>query len=172
MLSAAPPTRKAFPTSPRGINGRCDDPALPELLRHGLDPAHELSLLQSDRALTDCRPVSLISLQSVKQLAGETGLAVDKRRFRANLFLDLTNSEGFAEDRFVGRSLRIGEKTTLAIVQRDSRCMLITVDPETGEKTPAVLRNVAQKHGTYAGIYAAVLAEGMIRRGDPVELLD
>jgi uncharacterized protein len=50
--------------------------------------------------------------------------------------------------------------------------MLITLDPETGEKTPAVLKTVAQDHGGTIGIYAAVLAEGMIRKGDAVELLD
>ncbi len=158
--------------TPDGRTLAIDDPALPQLLRDGLDPKHQLSLLQSDRALTDCRPVSLISLQSVRQLAEETGLNLDKRRFRANLFLDLTNSEGFAEDRFVGRTMRLGAKATLAIVQRDSRCMIITLDPDDGEKTPAVLKTVAQQHGTYAGIYGAVLSEGMIRRGDAVELLD
>ncbi len=158
--------------TPDGRTLAIDDPALIELLRNGADPKHELSLLRSDRALTDCRPVSLISLQSIKQIASETGLEIDKRRFRANLFLDLTNGEGFAEDGLVGRTLRIGERARLAILQRDSRCMIITLDPENGEKTPAVLKTVAQQHGTYAGVYGAVLAEGMIRRGDAVELLD
>ena len=117
-------------------------------------------------------PVSLIALQSINQVAAESGTALDKRRFRANIYLDLTNGEGFAEDSFVGRSLRVGPKTILAIVERDPRCMLITLDPETGEKTPAVLKTVAQDHGSTIGIYAAVLAEGIIRKGDAVELLD
>jgi MOSC domain-containing protein YiiM len=50
--------------------------------------------------------------------------------------------------------------------------MVITLDPETGEKAPAVLKAVAQNHTGMAGIYGAVLVEGMVRKGDPVELLD
>ena len=61
---------------------------------------------------------------------------------------------------------------TVAIIQRDARCMMITLDPDTAEKTPAVLKAVAQAHEGTAGIYGAVLVEGMVRKGDPVELLD
>jgi uncharacterized protein len=149
-----------------------DDPELIEMLRDGIDDKHQLTLLRSERALTDCRPLSLFAVQTAQKLAEETGAAIDKRRFRANVYLDLTTAEGFAEDTFVGRSLRIGPKATLAILQRDPRCMVITLDPETGEKTPAVLKTVAQAHNGMAGIYAAVLVEGMIRTGDAVELLD
>ncbi len=158
--------------TPAGTTLAIDDPALVEMLQDGIDDKPPLTLLRSDRALTDCRPVSLISLQSIKQLAEETGFTVDKRRFRANIYLDLTKSEGFAEDKLVGRSLRIGPKATLAILQRDSRCMIITLDPETGGKSPAILKAVAQNHEGFAGIYAAVLVEGMIRAGDEISLLD
>ena len=34
-----------------------------------------------------------------------------------------------------------------------------------------MLKAVAQAHDGMAGIYGAVLAEGMIRKGDPIELL-
>jgi len=50
--------------------------------------------------------------------------------------------------------------------------MMITLDPETAEKTPALLKNVAQMHKGTAGVYATVLGEGTVRKGDPVELLD
>ncbi|MEO7723562.1 MAG: MOSC domain-containing protein [Chthoniobacterales bacterium] len=158
--------------TPEGTILAIDDPGLSARLRDGIDDPPELTLMRSDRALTDCRPVSLISLQTVAQLSEETGLELDQRRFRANLYLDLTSGAGFAEDSFVGRSLRIGKKVTLAILQRDSRCIIITLDPEMGEKTPAVLKAVAQNHDGFAGVYAAVLREGMISRGDAVELLD
>ncbi len=158
--------------TPDGRTLAIDDPALLEMLRDGIVEPPQLTLLRSDRALTDARPISLIGLPSIKQLAAETGIAVDKRRFRANLYLDLTSGEGFAEDRLVGRSLRVGLKATFTVVDRDSRCMIITLDPETGEKTPAILKTVAQRHEGRAGVYAVVLVEGMIRRGDAVELLD
>ncbi len=68
--------------------------------------------------------------------------------------------------------MRIGSKVTVAVLQRDARCMMITLDPDTAEKTPAILKAVAQAHEGTAGVYGAVLVEGMIRKGDSVELLD
>ena len=156
---------------PNGESLAIDDPALLHKLRDGVHGAPELTLLRSDRALTDCRPVSLISVQTAQQLAAEIGGPVDARRFRANINLDLNNSGGFAEDGLVGRSLRIGATAVISILQRDGRCALITFDPDTGESNPAVLKRVTQAHEGMAGVYAAVLVEGVVRQGDAVEVL-
>jgi uncharacterized protein YcbX len=158
--------------TPDGDNLAIDEPALIEMLRADIDPKHTLTLMQSQRAMTDCRPVSILSLQSVQQLAEETGVRVDKRRFRANIYVDLTSAEGFAENELVGHSVRIGSKAIIAILERDSRCVIITLDPDTGEQTPVILKKVAQAHEGMAGVYGAVLAEGIMQKGDPVELLD
>ena len=149
-----------------------DDAALIESLREEIDDKHQLTLLRSERALTDCRPLSIFAVQSAKKLGDETGVAVDKRRFRANVYLDLDSSDGFAENEFVGRSLRIGSKVVVSVLERDPRCMMITLDPDTAEKTPAILKQVAQAHDGMAGVYGAVLIEGVIRKGDSVELID
>ena len=156
--------------TPTGSALAIDDPALIEALRQGIDDKHQLTLLRSERALTDCRPLSIFGVQSARKLGEETGITVDKRRFRANVYLDL--AEGFAEDEFVGRSIRIGPKVTVSILERDPRCMIITLDPDTGEKEPALLKKVAQAHSGMAGVYGAVLVEGMMHKGDPVELLN
>jgi uncharacterized protein len=157
--------------TPTGKIIAIDDPSLIDMLRAGIDEKHHLTLVRSERTMTDCRPVSLFTLQTVKQLAEETGTTVDKRRFRANVYLELTAAEGFAEDRFVGNSLRIGSKVILSILERDPRCIMITLDPDTGAIEPALLKKVAQAHRGMAGVYAAVVAEGMIRKGDSVELV-
>jgi hypothetical protein len=96
-------------------------------------------------------------------------VTVDKRRFRANVYLDLKFA--FAEDEMVGKSLGIGSKVIVVVLERDPRCMMITLDPDTAEKTPAILKKVAQAHDGFAGVYGAILAEGTIRKGDSVELL-
>src|SRR3984893_10195577 len=128
--------------TPNGKTFAIDDPALIDHLRLNIDGKHELTLLRSDKAITDCRPLSIFAVQTAKKLGEATGVAVDKRRFRANVYVDLTSSDGFAEDEFVGRSLRIGSKVTVAVLQRDARCMMITLDPDTAEKTPAILKAI------------------------------
>jgi uncharacterized protein YcbX len=148
-----------------------DDPALIDLLRADIDQKHQLTLMRSERAMTDCRPVSIFSLQSAGQLGEETGTPIDKRRFRANVYVDLTSAQGFAENEFVGKSLRIGPKVVVTVLERDARCVMITLDPDTGEKTPAILKKVAQAHDGMAGVYGAVMVEGMLHKGDSVEVL-
>jgi hypothetical protein len=156
--------------TPDGKTIAIDDPSLIDHLRTNIDKKHQLTLRRSDKALTDCRPLSIFGVQSARRLGEETGISVDKRRFRANIYLDL--AEGFAEDEFVGRSIRIGPKVIVAVLERDPRCMMITLDPDTGEKEPALLKKVAQAHSGMAGVYGAVLMQGMVHKGDPVELVD
>ena len=171
-LSAAPAELMVDVETPDGKTLAIDDPALIDMLRAGIDEKHQLTLLRSDKAMTDCRPLSLFAVQSARKLGEETGTAVDKRRFRANVYLDLASSDGFAEDEFVGRSLRIGSKVVISVLERDPRCMMITLDPDTGEKAPALLKKVAQAHSGMAGVYGALFVEGTLRKGDPVELLN
>src|SRR5207248_4628359 len=171
-VSADPAELVVDVETPDGKTLAIDNPALIDRLRADIDQKHQLKLLRSDKAMTDCRPLSIFAVQSAKKLGEETGMTVDKRRFRANVYLDLTSSDGFAEDAFVGRSIRIGPKVIVSILERDPRCMMITLDPDTAEKSPAILKAVAQAHSGMAGVYGAVLVEGMIRKGDPVELLN
>jgi uncharacterized protein YcbX len=159
-------------STPDGSCLAIDDPALVQLLSKGLRDRHQLRLTQSQRALTDCRPISLFSTQTAQNLGDELLMTLDKRRFRANIYLDLKEACGFSEDQFVGRTLRIGARVVLAILERDPRCKIITLDPDTSEPNPEVMKGVARGHDGKAGVYAAVLVEGTVRRGDDVSLLD
>lgn len=147
-----------------------DDPKLAGLLREGIDADHALALSRTERSQTDCRPLSLLSLQTVRCLEDKVGFPVDMRRFRANLYLDLGAAAGFSEDELVGRTLRIGEKASVAVLERDPRCKMITLDPDTGHSSPEIMREVAQAHEGMAGIYCAAIVEGTVRPGDEVRL--
>src|SRR5215207_3901578 len=104
--------------TPSGTVVAIDSPALLEMLGEGLRGENHLTLVRSDRALTDCRPVSLISLQTVRQIGEELGLPLDKRRFRSNVYINLTSERGFAEDELVGRRLRIGASASVMVLER------------------------------------------------------
>ncbi len=170
--------------TPSGEVLAIDDPALLAHIHNGLRDRHELTLLRSDRAMTDCRPVSLFSVATVQQLGSELGIPLDKRRFRANIYIDLAASNGsahgvgessqrgFEEDRFVGHTLQIGPKAVIAVLDRDPRCKMINLDPATAEQNPEVMKLVARAHDGKAGVYAAVLVEGAIHPGDEISLLN
>ncbi len=157
--------------TPRGKTFAIDDHQLIKHLLTNTNSNHELTLIRSDAAMTDCRPISIFSIQTVQKLADEIRAPVDKRRFRANLYLNLDSSGGFGEDEFVGKSLQIGSNVRVQVLQRDGRCMMIAIDPDTAKITPAILKKVAQAHEGKAGVYGAVLMPGIIRKGDPVEVV-
>ena len=168
-LYPAPLERLAIDVqAPTGEVFSIDDPALRVLLSTSTSE----SLVRSDRALTDCRPLSIISQKTVAQLSDEIGIALDPRRFRMNIYADLGSAAGFAEDAFVGKQLAIGERAVIAVLDRDPRCKMISLDPDTGEESSQVLRHVAKAHDTRCGVYCAVLTEGTVRRGDKIVLLD
>ena len=158
-------------TTPDGRTLDIDDAALLDVLGEQLDSRHQISVIRSERGMPDAHPVSLFSLQTARRLGEELGAPIDKRRFRANIYLDLEAADGFGEDEFVGHSLRIGETVVLSIVERDPRCKMITLDPDTAEASPEVMKLVARAHQSCAGVYAAVLVEGTIRPGDAVYLM-
>lgn len=156
--------------SPSGEVMAIDDPRLLETLRMGLDCA--LTLTRSDRSLVDCRPVSMISNQSIERMSAEMDIALDKRRFRANIYFDLAAGDGFSEDSFVGKRLRIGNHAEVLVTERDPRCKIMSLDPETGEHNPGVLRHLAKTHEACIGVYCAVVVEGMLTRGDNIHVLE
>jgi uncharacterized protein len=148
-----------------------DDPRLISLLGRSIPEGETLSLLRSDRAMTDCHPVSLFSIQTARQLSQALKMDLDIRRFRANIYADLTSNIGFAEDEFVGRKLLLGSAAVVQVIERDERCKIITLDPETAQADPNIMRQVARAHEKRAGIYGSVLIEGTVKRGDEIALM-
>ncbi len=157
--------------TPDGAILAADDPSLASRLAAGPPPRPGLMLRCAAEAQADCHPLSLISLATVQEIERAAGRAVDRRRFRANVYLDLGKAPGFAEDDYVGWRLRLGDTITVDVLERDPRCAMVNIDPDTLETTPDTLRAIARLHGGDAGIYGAVLAEGTIRVGDPVILV-
>jgi uncharacterized protein YcbX len=158
--------------APTGQVLAVDDPALVLMLREGIDEKHALTLIRSERSMTDCRPVSLFSVKTAQQLSQELGVDLDKRRFRANIYMDLEEEAGFSENAFVGKTLQIGSKAVVSVLERDPRCKMITLDPDTAEANPEILRKVVKAHNGTAGIYGAVMVEGIVRPGDAIGLLN
>jgi uncharacterized protein YcbX len=159
-------------TLPSGDLLVATDPALRERLAGKGAEASDLTLIRSDRALTDCRPVSLISHHTIKQIGDEIGVALDARRFRGNIYAELDSANGFGEDAFIGRRLQIGTRCVIAVLDRDPRCKMISIDPDTAEENKKVFGHVADAHDGCAGVYCAVLTEGMVRKGDAIAVLD
>ena len=90
---------------------------------------------------------------------------IDVVLFASTLFQD-------SENELVGRRLRLGDKVVIAVTDRDPRCKMITLDPDTAQPNPEVMRCLARDHEGKAGIYGAVVVEGTIRPHDKITLQD
>jgi hypothetical protein len=131
-----------------------------------------LRIHMTQRGQHDCRPVSIFSLSAAAKLGEELGMSIDKRRFRANFYVEWENQDDpYFEFSLVGKRLKIGERLELAIVERDARCKMITLDPDTAEATPRLLRYLARNHGGDAGVFAVVLRDGRVNKGDPIYMI-
>jgi hypothetical protein len=49
---------------------------------------------------------------------------------------------------------------------------MITIDPDTAQRNPAILGHVTKAHDGKAGVYGAVLVEGMVRIGDDIHVIE
>jgi uncharacterized protein YcbX len=130
-----------------------------------------LRIYTTQRGIFDARPVSLFSLSAATQLGEELGMDIDKRRFRANFYVEWDKPDDpFYENQLIGKTLKIGERLEIMIIERDPRCTMITLDPDTAEETPKLLQHLGRKHGGDAGVFAAVLQRGQVNKGDPIIL--
>ena len=56
----------------------------------------------------------------------------------------------------------------LRVDKRDGRCVVITTDPDTLERDPAILRLVAAERDGCLGVYASTVERGRVACGDAV----
>lgn len=128
-------------------------------------------LLKTKRGNFDNQHVSLLGLPSVAQLETESATTIDPRQFRANLYIEPANGIPFTENDWVGKILRVGSEAIVGVTKKDSRCVMINLDPATAVQDPAVLRTVTDQHGECIGIYANVVVPGLVRVGDGIEMM-
>src|SRR5687768_6088417 len=92
----------------------------------------------------------------------------DVRRLRPNIVI--AGVDGLGERDWPGAELHIGD----AIVRLDSlrgRCHMTTVDPDTLQVDPEVLRDIVRRFGGQLALNADVVRAGTIRVGDRVTLV-
>jgi hypothetical protein len=138
------------------------DPALAAELGPGV------RVIKCDRGVFDTMPLSLLSTQTLAGLGRLAGAGLAPGRFRPNLLVDARGRE-FPEDAWVGRVLRIGG-LRMRVDQRDKRCVVVTVDPVTLCRNPAILRAIARERDARLGVYGSAVEPGRVAVGDPVEL--
>jgi uncharacterized protein YcbX len=123
-------------------------------------------------SFADAFPFLLLGSESLNTLNGKLKNAVSMQNFRPNIVVNTYQAN--EEDNW--NEIKIGE-VRFKNVKPCSRCILTTVDPETGKRsidqeplvTLLTYRKIEQK--IMFGINLIALNEGVIRKGDSVEVV-
>jgi uncharacterized protein len=117
--------------------------------------------------------VTLVSTAALDTLAAEAACdGVDGRRFR--MLFGVDGIPAHAEDAWVGHDVRVGE-ALVKVHGNVGRCVVTTLDPDTGERDLDTLHALTRYRGEVAtterlpfGVWAQVLEPGTVRLGDSV----
>jgi uncharacterized protein YcbX len=140
---------------------------------------HPLRLARPDRAgeALDVRPVTLMSLESVAELARQGGHQGDLSPARFRMTLEIEGvSAPHEEDSWRARRVRVGS-ATLLIEDPVPRCVVTTLDTVTARRDFPTLKVIKDYRGVSPdgeldfGVYAEVVEPGTVRVGDELELL-
>lgn len=152
-----PDKSDAVVATPGGHELRVEDPALAGELGDGI------RLIKQNRGVFDTAPLSLMGSRTVEAMGGW-----DARRFRPNLVIEA--GAPFAEEGWVGRVLAIGGMQ-MRVDRRDERCVMVDVNPDSGERDVPILKRLGREREACLGVYGTTVAPGSVRVGDPVSLL-
>lgn len=140
----------------------CDGPDLPVLARENGRRFTDVSVA-SDRLM---EAVSVINLASVRALERKWSVSIDPLRFRANLYVDLT--EPFVERDLLGSVIRVGP-VRLSMVRHTKRCAATEVNLRTAQRDLPIPRMLVRDYGdAILGIYGQVLTGGTLCPGQTV----
>ena len=111
--------------------------------------------------------LSLINLETLKDIARLTGREVNPERFRANIYVE--GLPAWAEFDWVGKEICIDGRPALRATERIGRCIATGVDPETGERDMHIPRALLDAYGHKdCGIYLEPVADLTITPGEEI----
>jgi uncharacterized protein len=152
-----------------------------EVLRDGIRAqvrveTGQLGAAAPEGTFFDLAPLHLLTTSALDQIAALSPRGtVELERYRPNIVIR-TSAQGFAENDWVGRDLRIGPGLTIRVIARTPRCAIPTLEHGDLPRDPDALR-VPAGHNRItpmdvlgpqpcAGVYAQVLRPGRIQLGD------
>ena len=132
-----------------------------------------VQMMQLRHGIFDDASISVIALDTVREIGRLAGRSLDVRRFRPNVVIRLLRSVPFQEDEWLGGVLSFGEgedAPAISVTMHDVRCSVVNLDPDSASAAPEVLKAVVRAHQNTAGIYGAVTRIGRLAVGQTVIL--
>jgi uncharacterized protein YcbX len=132
-----------------------------------------VQMMQLKHGIFDEGSISVIALDTVREIGRLAGRSLDVRQFRPNVVVRSLRSVPFQEDQWVGGVLSFGEgddAPAITVTMRDERCGMLNLDPDSACSAPEVLKAVVRANQNNAGIYGAVTRIGRLAVGQTMLL--
>jgi uncharacterized protein YcbX len=132
-----------------------------------------VQMMQLKHGIFDEASISVIALDTVREIGRLAGRSPDVRRFRPNVVVRLLRSGPFQEDGWLGGVLSFGEGAdapAITVTTRDVRCSMVNLDPDSASPAPEMLKAVVGANQNNAGIYGAVTRTGRLAVGQTILL--
>ena len=132
-----------------------------------------VQMMHLKHGIFDEASLSVIALDTVREICRLAGRSPDVRRFRPNVLVRSLRSTPFQEDEWVGGLLTFGEgddAPAIAVTMRDVRCSMVNLDPDSASPAPEVLKAVVRGNQNNAGIYGTVTRVGRLAVGQTIFL--
>src|ERR1700730_3915412 len=132
-----------------------------------------VEMMQLRHGIFDEASISVIALDTLREIERLAGLSLDLRRVRPNVVVRSLRSVPFEEDEWLGGVLSFGEgddAPAIIVTMRDERCSMVNLDPDTASPGPEVLKAVVRANQNNAGIYGAVTRIGRLAVGQTIFL--
>jgi uncharacterized protein len=132
-----------------------------------------VEMMQLRHGIFDEASISVIALDTVREIGRLAGRSLDVRRFRPNVVVRSLRPAPFQEDKWVGGALSFGEEDdapAITVTMRDIRCSMLNLDPDSASPAPEVLKAVVRANQNNAGIYGAVTRIGRLAVGQTILL--
>jgi len=132
-----------------------------------------VQMMQLNHGIFDEASISVIALDTVREIGRLAGLSPDVRRFRPNVVVRLLHPAPFQENEWLGGVLSFGEgdgTPAITVTMPDVRCSMLNLDPDTASPAPEMLKAVVRANQNHAGIYGAVTRIGRLAVGQAINL--
>lgn len=148
---------------------RGDEPNIHNALSKTLEQPVTLAK-ESKISHFDDSPIHILTTASLRWLQQALPNSdVDEIRFRANLILDVDGDTPI-EHQWIGNQIQVGHEIILKITKLTERCIMISSKQENLPQDPQIFQHIVHQSHLKFGVYAKVVACGVVNLNDKVKL--
>ncbi len=112
--------------------------------------------------------LSVINLETLKDIARIVGHPVEPERFRANIYIE--GLPAWQEFEWVGRDILVNDTPAFHATERIGRCIATGVNPRTGERDLHIPRTLLDHYDHKdCGLYMEPIADLILKPGDELK---